>query len=262
LNLYSRVLTTFTIGQVAERTGFPATTLRYYGELGLVSPAGRTDSGYRVYDEDAVERLAFIGRAKQLGCTLDEIADLLAVWDQEQCGPVQRRFHDLITAKIRETYAQIAGSLAFAAQLQAAARRLDSTPLDGPCGANCACLRDSAEPKLSPEALLPAKPTDPPIACTLPSSALPDRVAAWHAALSAERARSRTSDGRLRIVFDTSITFSELAALVAAEQECCSFFSFVLTFDNRGMALEVDAPEAAREIVDAMFGTPQSATAS
>jgi hypothetical protein len=74
--------------------------------------------------------------------------------------------------------------------------------------------------------------------------------------VSAARARTLTSDGRLRIELDTSIAFRELAALVATEQECCSFFSFALTFDNRGIALEVDAPEAARGILDTLFGTP------
>jgi DNA-binding transcriptional MerR regulator len=249
-------MSTFTIGPVSERTGFPATTLRYYEELGLVAPAGRTNAGYRVYDEDAVERLAFIARAKQLGCTLDEILDLLAVWDGERCGPVQRRFHELVTYKIRDTQAQIADLLSFAAQLRAAARRLDSTPLDGPCNGDCACLQDTAEPKPSPDTLLPVRPTDPPIACTLPPNAMADRAAAWHSALSGARARTRTSDGRLRVEFDTSILSSELAALVAAEQACCSFFSFALTFDNRGVGLEVDAPEAARKIVEAMFGSP------
>jgi DNA-binding transcriptional MerR regulator len=233
---------TFTIGQVAERTGFPATTLRYYEDLGLVAPAGRTDAGYRLYDEDAVDRLAFIARAKQLGCTLEEITDLLAVWDGEQCGPVQRRFHELVTEKLRGTQLQIAELLSFAGQLQVAAERLDSAPVDGPCSPDCVCLQDSTS-------------ASPPIACTLEPRAMPDRVAAWQAALGAARARTRTPDGRLRIEFDGRVLFTDLAELVAAEQECCPFFSFELTFDSRGIALEVQAPEAASPIVDAMFGT-------
>jgi DNA-binding transcriptional MerR regulator len=246
----------FTIGQIAERSGFSPTTLRYYDEVGLLTPAGRTEAGYRVYDEDAVERLAFIARSKQLGCTLDEITDLLAVWDGEQCGPVQRRFHELVTDKVRDTRSQIAESLAFAAQLEAAARRLDTTPLDGPCGADCACLKGTTDAAPSSVRWLPPKPTDPPIVCTLPPSAIRDRATAWQSALSGARSRTRTSDGRLRIEFDTRITFSELGALVAAEQECCSFFRFALIFDDRGIALEVDAPDAAQEILDALFGTP------
>jgi DNA-binding transcriptional MerR regulator len=248
-------MVTFTIGRLAGRTGFSTATLRYYEELGLVAPAGRTRAGYRFYDEDAVERLAFIARGKQLGCRLDEIADLLAIRDGEQCGPVQRRFYGLVTDKIRDRYAQIAGELLFAAQLQAAARQLDAAPLDGPCSFDCACLQDIAEPEPSAVNLLPGTPTDPPIACTLPGSAIPDRVAAWQSALRSAHGRTRTPDGRLRIEFDGAITFSELAVLAAAERECCSFFSFALTIDNRGIGLEVEAPGAAREILDGLFGT-------
>jgi MerR family copper efflux transcriptional regulator len=51
----------------------------------------RTDAGYRLYDDMTITRLAFIGRAKQLGRTLEEITDLVGIWDGERCGPVQRR---------------------------------------------------------------------------------------------------------------------------------------------------------------------------
>ena len=94
-------MSTFTIGQVAERTGFSTSALRYYEELGLVAPATRTAAGYRLYDDETLSRLAFVARAKQLGCSLEEITDLLDVWDGEQCGPVQRRFHALVTEKLQ-----------------------------------------------------------------------------------------------------------------------------------------------------------------
>ncbi len=103
-------MSTYTIGEVAERTGFTASALRYYGRRGLLEPSTRTDAGYRLYNEEALARLAFIARAKQLGCSLDEISDLVALWDGERCGPVQRRFHDLVTAKIDAAQHQIASS--------------------------------------------------------------------------------------------------------------------------------------------------------
>lgn len=68
------------ISQLAERSGVPATTLRFYETAGLL-PADRTAAGYRLYDQEAVERLAFIGAAKHLGLPLEEIADLLGVWE-------------------------------------------------------------------------------------------------------------------------------------------------------------------------------------
>ncbi|MEU6039649.1 MerR family transcriptional regulator [Actinomadura sp. NPDC047616] len=72
-------MTTMRISQLAARTGVPATTLRLYESAGLL-PADRTPAGYRVYGQDAVERLAFIGVAKDLGLPLEEIAELLRVW--------------------------------------------------------------------------------------------------------------------------------------------------------------------------------------
>lgn len=57
------------ISQLAERSGVPATTLRYYESAGLLA-ADRTPAGYRVYDDAAVERLAFIRAAKQVGLPL------------------------------------------------------------------------------------------------------------------------------------------------------------------------------------------------
>ena len=101
LKLYAVRVSTYTIGEIAQRSGFSASSLRYYEGIGLVEPACRTDSGYRLYDDHSISRLAFVARAKQLGCSLEEIIDLAGVWDGERCGPVQRRFHELVTSKIR-----------------------------------------------------------------------------------------------------------------------------------------------------------------
>jgi hypothetical protein len=93
------------------------------------------------------------------------------------------------------------------------------------------------------------------IACTLESGAMPQRLEDWQRVLSLVRTRTETPDGRLRVEFESAVDVGELARLVAAEQQCCAFFSFALTIDRRGVALEVDAPETATEIVTALFGT-------
>ena len=87
-----------------------------------------------------MSRLAFIARAKQLGCTLEEITDLIAIWDGESCEPVQRRFHELVTDKIAEAEARIAELTALTEQLHDAAASLAGPAIDGPCGPDCACL--------------------------------------------------------------------------------------------------------------------------
>lgn len=63
--------------QLAERTGVNSDTLRYYERRGLLERPPRTPGGYRDYPDEAVERLQFILRSKQLGFTLEAIDELL-----------------------------------------------------------------------------------------------------------------------------------------------------------------------------------------
>jgi MerR family transcriptional regulator, copper efflux regulator len=68
---------TMKIGEIAKRAGIGIDTIRYYEREGLLLEPERRPSGYRQYDESAVERLEFIRRAKELGFTLGEIRELL-----------------------------------------------------------------------------------------------------------------------------------------------------------------------------------------
>lgn len=72
-------MTAITIGQVARRAGVGVETIRFYEREGLIAPPPRNASGYREYTEDAVRRIRFIQRAKDLGFSLTEVGALLAL---------------------------------------------------------------------------------------------------------------------------------------------------------------------------------------
>ena len=68
-----------TIGRIAQSAGVAIDTIRFYEREGLLPAPRRRPSGYREYDQAAVSRLRFIRKAKDLGFTLDEIRELLAL---------------------------------------------------------------------------------------------------------------------------------------------------------------------------------------
>ncbi|WP_428603566.1 Zn(2+)-responsive transcriptional regulator [Sedimenticola sp.] len=97
-----------TIGKLARQVDLGVETLRYYERRGLIEPQRRTESGYRLYTDDARQRLQFIRRAQVLGFSLDEVAELLSLSDrpdqsaaevkrltQAKITDIETRIHDL-----------------------------------------------------------------------------------------------------------------------------------------------------------------------
>jgi DNA-binding transcriptional MerR regulator len=249
------------IKEVADASGFTAATLRYYEQIGLLPETSRTPAGYRMYDQRTLDRLAFIARAKQLGCSLEEITGLTAAWDGGQCGPIQDQLRQLVAGKIAAAQNQITELVTFSAELQQAATALERHRPEGACDAYCGCVSNSNDTETGAATIhavsLSAKPVagEPAIACTLSAGSMKGRIADWQSLL-AHVERREPIDGGVRSVFSPSVPIGDLMRLVAAEQDCCQFFRFAITVDTRGVALEVRAPQDALEIVESMFGTP------
>lgn len=269
------------ISELAARSGFPPSTLRYYEQVGLLAASERSTGGYRLYDEAAVSRLRFIERAKQLGLPLEEIRELVAVWDGGLCAHVQDRLRTHVAAKAVDVRARLGALRALADQLDAAGTALAEQAPDGPCGDGCGCVGVGQGSELVPvpvdlgltqierlasSARSPGTPgaataagmsaVAVPVACTLESDEQPGRLAAWTELLAAVEHRE-SIDGGLRLIFPADPELAgRLADLTAREQGCCAFFAFTLHLTQSGIQLEVTAPADAASVVVDLFGAP------
>ena len=99
------------IGGVAERLGVSTRTIKYYEELGLVSPENRSPGGFRLYNASDVERLERILRLKNMGFSLAAVREFLAVRDAAQEATRERVLAETtehLRAREREVEARIA----------------------------------------------------------------------------------------------------------------------------------------------------------
>lgn len=71
------------IGDVATLSGLPAKTIRYYEDIGLVKPL-RSSNGYRTFRESDAHKLAFLGRARALGFSIEDCRNLMALYEDDQ----------------------------------------------------------------------------------------------------------------------------------------------------------------------------------
>jgi len=118
------------IGQLAKRTGFSTKAIRYYELLGLLAEPERTESGYRLYRPEAVERLELIEKAKRLGLSLEDIRDVLVLHERQETPCIH--VLALLEQKLRQVDTVLKELRAFRRDLarlhQEATERLEQTP--------------------------------------------------------------------------------------------------------------------------------------
>jgi len=267
---------TFLISELADRSGFTASTLRYYEQFGLLAAADRTSAGYRLYGEAVLGRLRFIDRAKQLGLPLEEIRELVGIWDQGQCAHVQDKLRAHISVRSAQVRTRIEELRVFGAQLDAARVDLDGQAPDGRCGDGCGCVPSGRAGTGVPQpveftraratstsgtggfvgAIVEQSPARTPVACTLPGADQPGRLDEWNELLGLTLGRASVAGGvRLWFPPDPHVA-GRLGDLAVREQACCSFFTFTLHLTPDAVTLDVHAPEDALQVLSGLFGIP------
>lgn len=114
------------IGKVAMQAGVSVQTVRYYERLGLLVSPQRTESGYRVYSPQTVERLRFIGQAQAVGFRLDEIREILRIKyaGQSPCDCVR----GLLEKKLEQVERQMAELARFRRELRQTLKNSQKLP--------------------------------------------------------------------------------------------------------------------------------------
>jgi len=97
------------VSEIAREAGVTLRTIRYYDELGLITPACRTDSNYRLYDKSSIRAIKLINNLKSLGFTLEEIKELFESSSAEEKTYMAtiKRTRDILLAKALRSYQMI-----------------------------------------------------------------------------------------------------------------------------------------------------------
>ena len=97
-----------TIGQLAELAGVPRKTIRYYEEVGVLPPPGRSDAGYRLYSDIDVRRVELVRRARALDMGLADMRELVEWASTGSCNDFQERFQEVLHRKLEDVDLRIA----------------------------------------------------------------------------------------------------------------------------------------------------------
>jgi len=246
------------ISALAERSGIPATTLRYYEGAGLLT-AARSAAGYRLYGDDAIERLEFISSGKLLGLSLDDIRELVALRQAGVCAHVRERLSVLVEQRIEEADRRLSEVASFKARLARAHEQLGTAAPDGACGPECGCLAttpDGPPPVDVTPGGGPAAPdlTRQPVACTLDAASMDDRIQDWRDLVAVAEASDPLPQGvRLTFPADPDLA-ARISRLAMDELGCCPFYSFTLELSATALTLSLRAPDDAAGLLRELLG--------
>lgn len=102
-----------TIGDLAKELHINPKTIRYYEEMGILPKAQRSESGYRLYSKDDIERLQLVKRAKLIGLSLTEIKEIVKYALDRRCNILEARLVSLVETKLGEIDQKIEDLITF-----------------------------------------------------------------------------------------------------------------------------------------------------
>jgi DNA-binding transcriptional MerR regulator len=136
----------FRVGEIARQTGKTTRAIRFYEELGLVVPTGRTKGGFRQYDRSALVRIYWIDRLQQLGFYLPEIGEFLSALQEQERGPAAMdELRAFYSRKLIETRKTIKLMQALESELQESLSYLTACERCAPDTPRAACRGCAAE---------------------------------------------------------------------------------------------------------------------
>ncbi|MEH6361064.1 MAG: Cu(I)-responsive transcriptional regulator [Amylibacter sp.] len=80
------------IGEISKRVDLPVKTVRYYADVGLVKPSGRTEAGYRTYDDKTLRKLIFVRRSRAMGFSVEKCRKLLDLFEDQSRASSEVRY--------------------------------------------------------------------------------------------------------------------------------------------------------------------------
>nr|WP_321457493.1 helix-turn-helix domain-containing protein [uncultured Cohaesibacter sp.] len=126
-----------TIGKLSKNSGVKVPTIRYYEQIGLISPADRSEGNQRRYEPNDLKRLSFIKHARDLGFHLDDIKSLLALKEDET--RTCKRADDILTRHL----ADVRDRIIRLKRLETELERMSHC--EGECVANCSVIESLAD---------------------------------------------------------------------------------------------------------------------
>ena len=130
-----------TVSKLADRVGVSPETVRYYERIGLLPEPDRSESGYRLYGDDAVQRLRLIKHAQRFGLRLEEVGELLQIRERGlcPCGHTRR----LLERRVTELDEQIAALTTLRGDIGRILEDADATDREWQCATGLLQIRNT-----------------------------------------------------------------------------------------------------------------------